>query len=300
MHAASRRRLALALIFIAPALWVVNYLVARKAPGVIEPHLLALLRWLMACTLFALPARHALWTHRRQILADWRHSLVLGALGMWICGAWVYIGGRTTSALNISLIYAVSPVLIVAVSALWLRERFRPLQALGVALALAGMLHVVLKGRWNALAEVQFVPGDGWILAATLSWTVYSVLLKKWPSPLGAGARLAVISLVGVLVLLPFTAWEAWHNPLPVLTPAGFGLALAAALFPGFGAYLAYSVMQRELGAAKVSVVLYLGPIYTAIIAWLVLGETLHLYHAWGMALVLPGIYLVTRPGAGD
>lgn len=291
----SRHRLALVLVFVTPALWVVNYLVARTAPGVIEPHLLALLRWLMACLLFALPARQTLWAHRRQILVDWKHYLVLGALGMWICGAWVYIGGRTTSAINISLIYAISPVLIVAVSALWLREHFRPLQALGVALALAGMLHVVLKGQWDALTEVQFVPGDGWILAATLSWTVYSVLLKKWPSPLGAGARLAVISLVGVLVLLPFTVWEAWHNPLPVLTLPGLGLALAAALFPGFSAYYAYSVMQRELGAARVSVVLYLGPIYTAVVAWLVLGEALHPFHAWGMALVLPGIYLVTR-----
>ena len=294
--AEARLRWALALIYITPALWVVNYLVARTAPGVIEPHLLALLRWLFACVLFALPARQALWQHRHQILADWRHYLVLGAFGMWICGAWVYIGGQTTSALNIALIYAVSPVLIVAASALWLRERIRPLQMLGVTLALAGMLHVVLKGQWNALAGVQFVPGDGWIVGAMLSWTVYSVLLKKWPSPLEPGARLAVISLAGVLVLLPFTVWEAWHNPLPVLTWPGLGLSLAAALFPGFGAYYAYAVIQRTLGAAKVSVVLYLGPIYTAVIAWLVLGEPLHVFHAIGMALVLPGIYLVTRP----
>lgn len=295
MPSSPRRRAALALIFITPAIWTVNYLVARRAPGVIEPHLLALLRWLMASVLFASTARAELWTQRRQILADWPHYLVLGALGMWICGAWVYIGGRTTSALNISLIYAISPVLIVLVSTLWLRERFKLLQACGVALAFAGVLQVVLKGQWQALAAVQFVPGDGWILGATLSWTVYSVLLKKWPSPLGPGARLAVISLVGVLILLPFTVWEALHNPLPVLTPEGFGLSLAAAVFPGYGAYLAYSFMQRELGAAQVSVVLYLGPIYTAIIAWLVLGEALHGYHAWGMALVLPGIYLVTR-----
>ena len=295
MHPASRHRAALALIFITPALWTVNYLVARSAPGVIEPHLLALLRWLMASVLFTLAAWPELRVHRRQILADWKHYLVLGALGMWICGAWVYIGGRTTSAVNIALIYAISPVLIVAVSALWLRERFNGLQACGVALALAGVVHVVLKGRWEALAAVQFVPGDGWILAATLSWTVYSVLLKKWPSPLGPGARLAVISLAGVLVILPFAAWEALHNAQPLLTGHGFGLALAAALFPGYGAYLAYSVMQRELGAAQVSVVLYLAPIYAAVMAWLVLGEALHGYHALGMSLVLPGIYLVTR-----
>jgi drug/metabolite transporter (DMT)-like permease len=295
MPALSRQRLAIALIFISPALWSVNYMVARSAPGVIEPHALALLRWLMASMLFALGARSELWAQRHQIATDWKHYLVLGALGMWICGAWVYIGGRTTGAVNIALIYSMSPVLIAAFSALWLRERFSPWQAGGVALAFTGVLHVVLKGQWAALAAVQFVPGDGWILAATLSWTAYSLLLKKWPSPLGASARLAVISFTGVLVLLPFAIWEAWHNPLPVLTLPGFGLALAVAVLPGYGSYLAYSVMQRELGAARVSAMLYLGPLYAAVLAWLVLGEPLQSYHAWGMALVLPGIYLVTR-----
>lgn len=295
MHAASRHRAALALLFITPALWAINAVVARKAPGVIEPHLLAMMRWLLASLLFALGTFGEIWTHRRQVLADWQHYLVLGALGMWICGAWVYIGGRSTSAANIGLIYAISPVLIVLASALWLGERFRLHQALGVVLALAGVLHVILKGQWSALAAVQFVPGDGWILAATLSWTLYALLLKKWSSPLGAGARLAVISLAGALVNLPFALWEVAHSPLPALTGDGVTLAVVAAIIPGFGAYLAHSVMQRELGAARVSVVLYLGPIYTAAMAWLLLGEGLHRFHFWGLALVLPGIYLVTR-----
>ena len=295
MHAHSRYRLAIALLFITPALWSVNYLVARSAPGIIEPHALALLRWLTASVLFALGARSQLWTHRRHIAQDWKRYLVLGALGMWICGAWVYIGGRTTGAVNIALIYSISPVLIVAFSAIWLKEKITVWQTCGVALALAGVVHVVLKGQWTTLAAVRFVPGDGWILAATVSWTVYSLLLKQWPSPLGPSARLAVISLAGACVIFPFATWEALHNPLPVLTSTGAGLALAAAIFPGYGAYLAYSVMQRELGAARVSVVLYLAPLYAAVLAWLVLAEPLQLHHAWGMALVLPGIYLVTR-----
>jgi drug/metabolite transporter (DMT)-like permease len=292
---AARHRFALALLFIAPALWAVNYLVARSAPGVIEPHLLASLRWLMAALLFSLGNWGELRLHRTQIFQDWKHYVVLGALGMWICGAWVYIGGRTTVAVNIALIYAISPVLVVAASALWLKERITAVQLCGVLLALVGVLHVILKGQWVDLRAVQFVPGDGWVLAAAVSWTAYSLLLKKWHSPLSASARLTVISLSGVAVMLPFTLMEALHNPLPVLTLPGLGLALAAAVLPGYGAYLAFSVMQRELGAARVSVMLYLGPIYAAVIAWAVLGEPLRLHHYVGMAMVLPGIYLVNR-----
>jgi drug/metabolite transporter (DMT)-like permease len=294
----SRRHFAFVLLFIAPALWTVNYLVARRAPGVIEPHLLASLRWLMASMLFGVGHWGQIWQRRRQILADWRHYFVLGALGMWICGAWVYIGGQTTAAVNIALIYSISPVLVVAASALWLRERVSVTQLLGVFFALGGVLHIVLKGEWAHLGKVQFVVGDAWIFAAAAAWTAYSILLKRWHSPLAASPRLALIALAGVVVMLPFTAWEAATNPLPALTLPGFGLALAAALFPGYGAYLAFSVMQRELGASRVSVVLYLGPIYAAVIGWLVLGEALHPFHWLGALLILPGIYLVNKTPA--
>lgn len=287
----------MALLFITPLLWAVNYLVARSAPGHIEPHVLALLRWLMAGCLFAIPSWAELRKHHRQIVSEWPRYLVLGALGMWICGAWVYVGGKTTTAINIALIYALSPVLIALFSALWLKERFNRWQALGLGLALAGVVHVIVQGRWGALAGVTLVAGDGWIFAAALSWTFYSLLLRRWASPLSAMARLAVISGAGVLVLLPFAAWEVVHSAGPALTLPGVGLALIAALLPGFAAYLAYSVMQRELGAARVGVVIYLGPPYAACLAWLVLGEPLYSFHAVGIVLVLGGIFLVNRTG---
>ena len=146
MSGLSKYQFALALLFIAPALWSVNYLVARTAPGQVEPHTLALIRWLLASFLFGLGHWRAIRAARAEILRDWRHYLVLGALGMWICGAWVYIGGRTTTATNIALIYSMAPVLIFVASALWLKERVTWLQAVGVLLAFAGVLHVVLKG----------------------------------------------------------------------------------------------------------------------------------------------------------
>jgi drug/metabolite transporter (DMT)-like permease len=53
--------------------------------------------------------------------------------------------------------------------------------------------------------------------------------------------------------------------------------------------------MQRTLGAARVSVVLYLGPLYSALIGWAVLGERIEVFHAVGALLILPGIWLSTR-----
>ena len=291
----SRHQFALVLLFVTPALWSVNYLVARSAPGQIEPHALALLRWLMASLLFGFGHWAEIWAARRQILRDWKQYLLLGALGMWICGAWLYIGGRTTVAVNIALIYSISPVLIFIASALWLKERVGWVQFVGVLIALAGVLHVVVKGQRVSLATVRWEQGDAWVMAAALSWAAYSLLLRRWTSTLAVSARLAVIALAGVIVLAPFTLLEALQNPQPLPTLSGFGLSVAAALFPGYGAYLAFSVMQRELGAARASVVQYLGPIYAALIAWMVLGEPILLHHWIGLGLILPGIYLVNR-----
>jgi drug/metabolite transporter (DMT)-like permease len=289
------RQIALALVFIAPALWSVNYLVARWAPGVIAPHMLALARWAVAVLLLGAFCWREIVAKRRDVVAEGGHFLVLGALGMWICGAFVYVGARHTSAVNIGLLYAMSPVLIALGSSIWLRERFGSWQWLGVALALGGLVHILIRGHWNALAAVRINPGDLWIAVAVVSWAAYSLLLRAWPSAFGALARLTLIACGGVIVLLPFTLWEALYWLPSTLSWKSAGLVLAAALLPGAAAYGAYSFMQRVLGAARVGMVLYLGPIYSAVIAWLVLGERIEAFHLVGALSILLGIWLSTR-----
>ena len=289
------RRLATTLIFVAPALWSVNYLVARWAPGVIAPHMLALARWGVAVLLLGAFCWRELVAKRHLIRAEAGRFIVLGALGMWVCGAFVYIGGRSTLAVNIGLLYAAAPVLIALASALWLGERFGPAQGLGVVLALAGVLHILFQGDWAAAARLSVNPGDLWIAVAVLCWTAYSLLLRAWPSAFGSLARLTLIACGGVLVLIPFTLWEALYWLPSTLSWQSAGLVLAAALLPGAAAYAAYSFMQRVLGAARVATVLYLGPLYSAAIGWAVLGERIQAFHAVGALLILPGIWLSTR-----
>ncbi len=118
-------RLARLAVWFVPALWAVNYIVARKAPGVVEPYTLALGRWALAGLVLAVLARRELWAHRRAIVSVWHQYVVLGFCGMLVCGAWVYVGAKTTVAMNIALIYSASPVLIAVGAVLWLGEKFR-------------------------------------------------------------------------------------------------------------------------------------------------------------------------------
>ena len=292
-----RQALARWLLWLTPLVWSSNYIIARAADGVIAPHALALGRWALAFCLMLPLAWRGLRADGMAWRQEWRQLLVLGALGMWVCGAFVYIGGQTTAALNIGLVYAATPIVIAVVSARVLHERMGRAQWVGVALAAAGVLFVVARGQPLNLGRVQWVVGDLWILAAALAWCAYSVLLRLWPSRLGTAARLVAITGGGLVLLLPFTLLEWWLMPRLPLSWAAAGLVLAAAVLPGVLAYQAYSFMQREMGASRASLVVYLSPIYAAFSAWALLGEAPMWFHAVGGALILPSIWFATRGG---
>lgn len=285
-------RIAKLLFWIIPLLWIVNSMIARRAPGVITPHVLAFGRWLLACVLLAWVARHELWQQRQELREHAIRYLTLGGCGMWICGAAVYFAGQSTSLMNISLIYAASPVMITIGSVLWLGELFSTSKALGVVAALAGVVHVVVQGEWTRLSTLQFVPGDLWIVAAAAAWAAYSLLQKHWSSPLGSTAQLAAITAGGVVVLFPFAVWEMLNGE-PVLGVEALSMVVVAALVPGICAYWIYGWTQKVLGAGAVAMTLYLGPLYAAVVAWWLLDEALGWYHLVGGVLILSGVALV-------
>lgn len=273
-------------------MWSANYIVARYAPGIIGPHQLAFLRWLFAFCLMLIVALPELKAKFPQWRHEWRDILLLGGLGMWICGAFVYIGGETTQALNIGLLYTLAPVLVAIASAWFFADKLRGTQLLGLMLTVTGVIIIVARGSWQSLISVKFTQGDLWILTAVLSWTIYSILLKKNKSCLGHFARVTVITAGGLVVLLPFTIVEVAATGLPTDWNRALILSVVAAVFPGFGAYQAYSFLQQEYGAARAGLVLYLGPLYTALLAWWIIAEPPSWFHGAGAILILPGMYL--------
>jgi drug/metabolite transporter (DMT)-like permease len=293
-------RWARVLLWVVPALWSTNYLIARASEGVIGPHALAFGRWLLAALLLLPFTAAGLWTRREALRREWKQLLVLGTLGMWICGAWMYHGGQRTSAINMTLIYAVTPIAIAIVGARLLHEPMRSRQWLGAVLALVGLLMVIAQGDVQRLLAVRFGSGDLWLLVAAVSWVAYSVLLKHWRSALGPGERLVATCAGGLLVMLPFTIAEAWLLPMPPLGWTAAGLVLAAAVLPGVLSYGAYSFLQRELGAARTALMLYLTPVYAPLLAWALLGEVPRWYHVLGAALILPSIALATAPARAE
>ncbi|WP_374630750.1 DMT family transporter [Ferrovibrio sp.] len=287
------------LLFVTPAMFATNMLMARATTDLIPPVAQAFWRWLGVCLLLLPFCYRELWHHRAALKRELPQLLVLGALGMGICGALVYMGGATTTATNIGLIYSTSPVMVILLSRFWFGERMSQRQVLGVTLALAGVLFIILKGAPDALRHLSFTPGDGLILISSIAWALYSVLLLRWKSALRLTARLAAIAACGVLVMLPFLGWETI-----AIGPANFGdwrvsAALATlVLVPGLGAYGTFGFINQHLGPSRTGLMLYAAPIYTSVMAWLLLGEAFLFYHWAGAALVLCGLFLATHKPA--
>jgi len=292
---ATDRRLAYALLLTTPVLFAANMLAARWVQGAIPAVGMATWRWSLTFLLLLPLAARDLWAGRDELRRDWPTLLLLGALGMGLCGAPVYVGAQTTTATNIGLLYATSPIFILIFGRIGWGVPIGGLQVVGIALCLVGGLVVLARGDFATLLGLEFVVGDLWIGAAVLAWSLYSVLLRYRPSSLAVLPRLAAIVLGGVVANLPFYALEiATGHPTP-LTLHTLSVFLFLAIVPGVGAYLAYGKLVDLVGPARTGLLLYLIPLYNVGLAWILLGERPYPFHAVGMVLTLTGVWLGTR-----
>ena len=292
----SPRAWALILLLLTPALLCSNMIVARAVADIIPPFTLAFTRWLVAVLVLLPFIGVKLWAVRDILSAEWKQLLLLGFLGMGICGAFPYLGAKTTTATNIGLIYALSPIFIILFARLWYQEQLNKRQLLGVLFAFAGVLVIVAKGDWQVLAALNFTVGDLWILAASASWGFYSLWQGHLKTRLSLFLRFAAMSVGGVIALAPFAALEIYQQ-LPLVLDAAFMNTFVItiaflAIVSSISAYAAYAHIQKILGASKASLVMYAIPLYNAAMAWLFLDEQLQSFHLLGALLILPGLFL--------
>ncbi len=203
-QASGRVGIAYLVMVFTPLVFSTNLIFGRGVVGDVAPFTLAWIRWTaVAAALSPFLVRE--WSTARHILRvdPWR-ILVLGFLGMWVCGGVVYLALASTTATNGTLIYTTSSVIIVLFEAAFLGRRPRGREIAGTVLALVGVATIILRGRPQAILSLDFNPGDLLFLLAATCWAGYSILYR---SPrLGKLSNMALFSMVaaaGSLLLLP-------------------------------------------------------------------------------------------------
>lgn len=286
-------------MFLTPLFFSSNLIFGRFISAEVAPFTLAFVRWASVALIlspFIMRERPAVGEVLRR--APW-HLLVLGFLGMWVCGAIVYLGLRYTTATNATLIYTASPVMIVAMEALFAGRRIGARQAVGIVVAISGVGVIILKADLAALAALEFNLGDLMLAGAAVAWSLYSVLFRnRRLSGVSGPTLFGMIATAGAITLLPFTAIEyATGAAMPVTIEAWLniaGIVLCASVL----AFSGYQYGLRRLGPSVTGVFMYLLPPYGVFLAVTFLGEAFLLYHKVGIALVMAGVILATLPGS--
>lgn len=283
---------------LAALFWSGNFVVGRAVQGRVPPVGLAFWRWTVALAILLLIARRGLWARRRTLLASWKRLLALGILGVGNFNMFVYVGLRDTSATNALLLQSACPAFIVAIAAATGTARATPRQLAGIALSLLGVVTILTRGLPGALAALSFSRGDLWVLAAVLSWAVYTLLLPRRPEGVEPLALLAAVVAVGVAWIAPYHALELASGRRMALDGVTAATVLYVAIFASVLAYWLWNEGVARLGPSRAGVFLHLMPAFGSLLAVLLLGESFRAFHAAGLALILAGVFLAGGPAA--
>ncbi|MEH2567093.1 DMT family transporter [Bradyrhizobium sp. AZCC 2289] len=277
--------------------WAGNIVLARHVGDHLPPITLTTIRW-FGVFLILLPFA---WPHLKR---DWQvlraHlplMLFLSAIGFAFNNAISYWAMQYTQALNALLIQSSGPLFVALWSLILFGVRLTGAQLAGIAISLAGVLTILLRGDFGALAGIAFNKGDVMFGASLVSFALYSALMPRRP----VTHQLSLISFTtfcGALMLLPFAVWE--YSTGAVLKFDFLTLATLAyvLIFPSTLAYLFFNRGIALIGPNRAAPFFHLVPVFGSAMAILLLGEQPRLFHLVGYALVLAGVVIASRQGS--
>ncbi len=285
------------LFLLTPIFFSTNLIFGRGITGEIAPFTTAFLRWAGSAAIifpFVYAERDLCLAFVR---ANRRLWLVLGFLGMGICGGFVYWALTLTTASNATLIYTTSSLFIILLQWLLHGRRMRQGEFVGMLIAFAGVSVIVLKGDVDALRHFSFNIGDLGILVAAVAFAIYSLLLRHPAAKTMPSLPLfGLLALSGALVLAPPALYEVVNGGLLPDSASDWTKLAGIIAFASLAAFYCFTHTVRVFGPAVAGITLYLMPPMSILMAVVFLGETFERYHAVGIVLVMGGVILATAP----
>lgn len=279
----SRLAPAFPLLFV--LLWSTGFIGARLGLPHSEPLTFLLVRYVLVVALLLVLAvlSKAPWPTRR---IDWWHIGVAGLLihGVYLGGVFIAISMGLPSGVA-ALVVGLQPLLVAVGAGLFLRETVVLRQWLGLVLGLAGVALVVAKQLGTGFAPHALLPCLVSLLAITCGNLYQKRFCPQFDWRTGAVAQFVpTVLFTGVAAALTETLHIDW---VPDMVFAMGWLVLVLSL----GAVSLLNWLIRNNNAVNVASLFYLVPPCTAMVAWLLFGETFSGTALLGMALVVWGVY---------
>lgn len=283
-----------------PLLWAGNAVVGRLVNTMVPPVTLNFLRWMIALVLL-LPLAWPVFRPGSALWPNWRRFAILGLLGIGVYNALQYLALQSSTPINVTLVASSMPVWMLLIGWLFFGAGVARRQVVGAVLSIAGVLLVLARGDWQHLLALRLVPGDLFMILATVAWSVYSWLLTQPRDPPEIrsdwSAFLAAQVGFGLLWSAAFAAGEQqWLQPAPVQWSWGLVAALLyVASGPAIIAFRCWGAGVQRVGPNIASFFNNLTPLFAALLSLAFLGEPPHWYHGAAFLLIVGGIVLSAR-----
>ncbi len=268
---------ALLLTAIAPLAWGTTYLVTESFLPPDRP--------LLAATLRALPAGLVLLALRRRLPTGswWWRSAVLGVLNIGLFFPLLFLGAYQLPGGVASTLQAASPLVVMVLAWLLIRERATPRRLVAGVIGLAGVSLLVLQGG-SAVTLLGVVAGLGAVVASGAGF----VMIKRWDPPVDLLTLVSWQLVWGGLVLLPVTALV--EGPPPSLSATNVAGLVWLGSAGTVLAYCCWFAGLRRIDAGAVSLIGLLNPLVGTVLGVVVAHEAFGSAQAAGGALVLLGV----------
>lgn len=283
------------LMILATFIFGANYVVGRAATGEVPPYMLGFTRWAGASLIvlpFTLRYVRADW---QRVRANWKLLVLAGTLMPFLGAGVTYVAMTKTIAINAGIVQTSLSIFTVLLARIFLAERLGRLQVLGAVAAIIGVLVIVLRGDLAVLLSLSINTGDVILVFCNMALAGYAITVKRLPAGFHPMTVLSVVFVVGAAVHAPFmigefVGGEAINHSLVALSGMLF-----VALFPSVVAIMCWNHAIATLGPNRASFYMYLVPVFTALLGFALLGETLAVYHIAGCVLIVAGVTLSTR-----
>jgi drug/metabolite transporter (DMT)-like permease len=280
---------------LATLLWSVNMVIASGIKGHIPPVGLAFWRWTIACIVlapFALKSAIENWTIIKKNI---RYLMLTAVLGITIFNTLIYFAGKTTSAVNLSLIAISIPLFIVVLSRIIFKEIVSNLKIVGIATIITGVLVLITKGSLQALLHINFTIGDLLMLVACFFFAYYTILVRQKPKELTPKVFLFSVFVLGVIFLFPFYLWEHLFYKKVIFDTTTILTTGYVGIFASLVSYYLWNEAIRLIGTSKTALIYYLIPVFSGILAYIFLGQAIVITQIISMGIIITGLLITNR-----
>ncbi|MBE0492495.1 MAG: DMT family transporter [Sulfurospirillum sp.] len=281
------------LLILCVLFWSGNFIIGRYVSSAIDPVSLAFFRWVGVVFIIA----PILIMRYKKILKSLQKNFFIitlaSVLGITSFNTFLYIGLQDTTAMNALLINSSIPILILILSFLIIKIDICTKQLLGIILSTIGVIYLITKGDFSVLLELQFNSGDLWVIASSLMWASYSVLLKFRPKELSDMEFFSTVVAIGTLVLgvIYFAIGSNFATDI-IIVKRYYWVFIYISLFTSVLSFYFWHQGIHAIGANKTGQFTHLMPLFGFVLAYIFLKEKLYFYHLIGAAFIAIGIWL--------